>query len=187
MRIESLNETQVREIYENQMTEDFPAAEIKPLSRIVKMMQDRNYFCYGYFDGSALMAYAFFICGKSARLLDYLAVTASARGAGIGGKFLAALFEMLDEQVLWVESEAVMPDDDAASADIKERRIAFYARTGFTPTIAKACLFGVTYRVLVRNLAPDTDAATALQDFYRDIVPAFYYETEVSVWEEDFE
>lgn len=186
MEIRELNEAQVCAIYANQMQTDFPAAEIKPLSRIIKMMQQQKYLCYGYFDADALMAYAFFFCGENARLLDYLAVSAAVRGKGIGANFLNALFALLDDQTLWVESEAVMPEDGAARADIKRRRIAFYARTGFVPTVAKARLFGVTYRVLARNLPDDTDAVAALQRFYRSMFPPVYYKTMVRVWEEDF-
>ena len=46
MEIRLLNESQIKDIYNDYMKEDFPEDELKPLSALMKMYNEEMYFAY---------------------------------------------------------------------------------------------------------------------------------------------
>lgn len=77
--IRVLTRPQIREIYEVNMTADFPPDELKPL-RMMEMALDREkYICYGYFRGREMAAYAYFALLDKSVLIDYYAVDSKLR------------------------------------------------------------------------------------------------------------
>ena len=145
----ALTAAQIADTYRIRMTRDFPSEELKPLRRITDALSRGGYACFGLFDGSELLAYAFFVIAGREYLLDYFAVEASRRGTGIGSAFLAVLKQFLsDAEMIIVEVEH---PDHAANADdrrMRERRRDFYFRSGCRDTGAEALVFGTEYRLL---------------------------------------
>lgn len=91
--------------------------------------------------GDRVVAFASLIeLAPDARLLEYLAVRADARGGGHGGRLLTHLREQGGTLLLEVEDPAE-PGLAPEEVTTRERRIAFYRRHGGAPAP-----FGIRYR-----------------------------------------
>lgn len=173
--IRTLKPEQIREIYRTRMVQDFPAEELKPLSRILEALSRGGYACTGYFDGEMLLAYAFFVIAGNEYLLDYFAVSADSRGTGVGSGFLTALKGRLPQDALVIiEVEHPAFAGGAADRQMRERRREFYLRNGCLDTGQEACVFGTEYRLLELPLcAPHTAAEVraAYLRLYESLLP----------------
>ena len=54
-----LTDDQLRRLYRERGAKDFPPAERRPLSAILRLRRRGDYDTWGVFDGDALLAYAF--------------------------------------------------------------------------------------------------------------------------------
>ena len=172
MEIRLLNESQIKDIYNDYMKEDFPEDELKPLSALMKMYNEEMYFAYGLFEENRLMAYAMFV-GKintGAVLLDYLAVVKEARQGGYGSRFLSMLENELSENdciILESENDADAKDED--DRDTRRKRICFYKKNGMCDMGVRSRLFGVDYIIFHKDLKQRNSAQSvyeALDDIY---------------------
>ena len=137
---------QLRKVYNTDMKESFPAAELKPLAAIEKMWREGWYKSYCLFDDDALVGVAFLWLGHPGwALLDYLCVTAGWRNDGFGSEILRLLPEMEPDIVIFGEAEAPVHAPDPAMA---ERRLGFYARNGLRMARYDSEVFGVHYKTL---------------------------------------
>jgi GNAT superfamily N-acetyltransferase len=173
--VRELTPAQIAGTYQNEMTRDFPADELKPLRRITDALSRGGYACFGLFDGDKQLAYAFFVIAGREYLLDYFAVCPSCRGTGIGSAFLAMLKPLLSEaEIIIIEVEHPDYASDAADRQMRERRRAFYLRGGCCDTGAEACVFGTEYRLLEMPLsevhAQETVRAAYLR-LYQSLLP----------------
>ena len=137
---------QLREIYNTDMKEAFPPAELKPLSAIERMWQEGKYkpYCLYDDDGAKPIGLGFLWLGHPGwALLDYLCVTASWRNDGFGGEILRLLHEMEPDSVIFGEAEAPVHAPDPAMA---ERRLGFYKRNGMRLAEYDSEVFGVHYK-----------------------------------------
>lgn len=125
--------------YEHELSEAFTENERKPFAEIVRLIGEGRYELWGLFgpDGR-MLGYAGLWMSPDVPLvlLDYLGVTASLRGGGLGAEMLAHLRARGTPLVL--ESELPVPDGDPADNAIRVRRIAFYRRCGFVPVYEMA-------------------------------------------------
>lgn len=143
--IKKLDAQTLKDLYEREMKDTFPRAELKPLKAMLRMQADGHYDALGYYDDEtgALLAYACTCTAGTPVLMDYLAVVASHRGEGLGSRFLSAIMEAKDlYPAIMLEIEAVddaLDDDDRAT---RERRQRFYERLGFVRTCTEAHVFG---------------------------------------------
>lgn len=146
LRIPTLE--QLRDIYNHDMKEAFPAAELKPLAAIEKMWAEGWYKPYCLYDDSstAPIGTAFLWLGHSGwALLDYLCVSADWRNDGLGGKILRLLAEAEPGTVIFGEAEVPADAPDPAMA---ERRLGFYRRNGLQMADYETEVFGVHYKTL---------------------------------------
>ena len=145
LRLPSL--TQLRRIYETDMKEAFPPAELKPLSAIERMWQEGKYKPWCLFDGEKIIGLAFLWLGKDPgwALLDYLCVSFDYRNDGLGSKILELLKEAEPGAVIFGEAEAPVHAPDPAMA---ERRLGFYLRNGLRIAGYDTDIFGVHYKTL---------------------------------------
>lgn len=137
-----LTEPRLRRLYREHVAEDFPPAERRPLSAILRLRRRGDYDTWGVFDGDALAAYAFLWRGADCALLDYLAVCRDARGQGYGTRALELVKGQYSPMPLLAEVEA--PEAGAAPEEnaLRQRRLLFYRRAGFAPLGYQAVLFG---------------------------------------------
>jgi len=177
--IKELTLPQVREIYDSRMKEDFPPDELRPYRSIEQLTQEGLYFSLGYFIGESLMAYALFAKPQDSNgaLLDYCAVSAQARGTGIGSKFFSGFHTVLEpHHVAHILMEVEAPDtaEDSAEKEIRERRIRFYKRCLCKMSDVRTSLFGVDYQVMYLSfdgrIIPDKAISEELRNMYRLIL-----------------
>ena len=156
LRLPSL--TQLRQIYEADMKEAFPPAELKPLSAIERMWQEGKYKPWCLFDGEKIIGLAFLWLGKDPgwALLDYLCVSFDYRNDGLGSKILELLKEAEPGAVIFGEAEAPVHAPDPAMA---ERRLGFYLRNGLRIAGYDTDIFGVHYKTLYLADAKVEDGA----------------------------
>lgn len=187
---EELNLTQIRALYTGRMREDFPPAEIKPLSAIERAISRGEYVCFGAMAGEDILAYAFFIRLKKGErgfaLFDYFAVKKEARCTGIGSAFLQALIR---ESLQGMDAVLLEVDDpacawDAAEQDIRNRRLRFYLRNGLVDTSVTAVVFDVQFRILALPVGPcpaPDDARRMYADLYRAVMPPKIFASKVLI------
>ena len=74
MILKLLNNPEIEFIFYHHLIHDFPKNETRPLKSIYDLKEQKRYFCYGAYDHSQLVGYAFFT--KSIHpnefLMDYL-------------------------------------------------------------------------------------------------------------------
>ena len=167
LRIPSVE--QLRTIYDRDLKEAFPTAELKPLRNIEKSWAEGWYKPYCLFDGDNIVGEAFLWLGHPGwALLDYLCVSSIRRNGGVGASILEKLREREADTVIFGESEA---PEDAPDPEMARRRLGFYARCGAVDVGWTEHLFDAWFRVLVLPCGRTTpDAETTVQglaDCYR--------------------
>lgn len=148
--IERLNEEELAKLYQERIIYDFPEAEVKPLSLMKKLMRENNYIVLLFKQNHLPVAYTILssLKNRSLVLLDYFAVYPSYRGHGLGGKILTHMKEELqnyDGVLLEVENPML---SDVETRHLKERRIAFYLRSGVIHTHFETSTQNVPYQIL---------------------------------------
>lgn len=184
LKIRRLSTHEVRDVYKEYLTNDFPRNERRPLGNIMSMRRRGQYVCYGAFCENRLAGYAFFIIlvldGKKCCLLDYFAVLPALRGRRIGSRFLSRLEHSIGQMdLILVEVEDPDREEDPGKKAVQERRLSFYLKNGLRDTAVRVETFGVPYRILEIPLSGGkADAAAAKQEicpayeaFYRTRLP----------------
>ena len=150
MELRVLTPAELKTVYETDLTESFPPAELKPLSAIEKMRDKGAYdpLVLAEDDGTML---GYILLWKHADgryiLIDYLCVPAGRRNGGIGGKLLAAARGCYPPDAVFIgESEA--PTGDPEQDKMILRRLGFYARSGAKTLAYDNALFGVHYKTI---------------------------------------
>lgn len=131
IRILSIEEG--KRVYDNRMTKDFPACELKPWNRMEGLVKAGKYEMLGMFQKEELLAYGCFSRMEqgSYLLMDYFAVSEERRGGGIGQQFLSHINEQYPKaQGIIVEVEALEQAQTEEEQKIRARRIRFYEKTG---------------------------------------------------------
>lgn len=168
---QTLSPQQVSGIYARYMEKDFPVPELKPLSSILRMMEDGIYLPLSILEEGTPVGYALLLDppGGDYLLLDYFATFPEKRGGGLGGRILEALELYLAPRVVLLESEwpPLAPDPVMA-----QRRLSFYLRSGCLEAPVQSRVFGVRYSLLA--LTQDSGrlekVGPAMEEFYRLMV-----------------
>ncbi len=167
-----------------QMPEDFPAAELKPLPLLRRLYgEGRNRSFVRLGPDASFSSYAVFeLPARGAVwLLDYLAVRQTARGAGIGSRFLRELRPRLaGAEAVVLEIERADRARNEAERSVRERRRRFYLRNGLLETgVFTRADGGIEYELLTLPLtrAPrGAEAETAIRRLYETVFPGGGYE-----------
>ena len=155
MKLHLLNKEELAALYENEMTTDFPKAELKPLQAMLRLMDLGRYDPLLVTEGGQPLGYALVWLpeGREGALLEYFGVLRGKRNGGLGSRILALLADRYGQ--LFGEAEAPGPDASPQENDLRRRRIAFYQRNGFRVLDYECALFGVRFHCLYRG--PETD------------------------------
>lgn len=138
-------------IYHKRMVNDFHPNELKPLSYMLKAMDEGLYFPMAVlsedsdnFAEEDVLAYCFFVRANGCMLLDYFAVAADKRGTGIGSEIIRHFAKegFMGE----VEDAEYSTDEDDRQNRLK--RLAFYERNGMKRTGLRCRLFGSDYVIM---------------------------------------
>lgn len=186
MNIVLLTLPEVRGIYRERMTDDFPENELKSLAMIEKVFREGRYLCYGAREGADILAYAFFVLTGDLCMLDYFAVKKDLRGSGIGSGFLKELGIRCLKEAVCVLAEVDDPSfagNDEEKA-VCERRLDFYLKNGLLDTGARARAFGADFLILEFPKDEPLSRAEAGEFYariYRSLLPERIYEQEVMI------
>lgn len=151
MELRELSKKKIEDIYNSYMQQDFPADEMKPFAVIDRLYDNGCYFGYGLYEEDILRAYALFVKSPegSVKVLDYLAVVSDKRGSGYGGKCLAFIKELLNQDAgIILEVEDPGKTENPKEIEIRERRIRFYTNNNVIMSKVKATAAGVDYRIM---------------------------------------
>lgn len=154
--------------YEN-MIDDFPENELKPLDKLKNLYQSGNYVCYGLYDETNCIAYAYFLNNPDGKmkLLDYFAVNKNYRGKGIGREFLEAVLKWEGGQIyVMVEVENPEAAEDEKEREMRKGRITFYEKCGMHMTSVRTEAFEVPYRIMGNHSEVDEET---LKKEYRNL------------------
>lgn len=188
MIIRKLSKDQVSYIYKTYMVNDFPANELKPLSMILKGMENNVFEGLGLMSEDRedkILGYAIFVKNGKDYLFDYLAVVDGNRNDGIGSTFLKHIAEYLKDADS-VIGEVEDPDyaKNEAEKQLQERRIGFYKRNGYIDTNVKVKLYGVDFRVFELDLGrkhSEKEIKRLYKSVYKKTFPKFMYYKYVKV------
>lgn len=150
MELRILTPEELKTVYETDLTEAFPPAELKPLSAMEDMRAKGVYDPLVLTDGDGTwLGYILLWKHENGQyiLIDYLCVPAGRRNGGIGGKLLEAMQDYYPADAVFIgESEA--PTGDPARDEMILRRLGFYARSGAKTLDYDNALFGVHYKTI---------------------------------------
>ena len=150
MYLRILTPEELKGVYETDLREAFPPAELKPLQAIEGMREKGVYDPLVLIDDAGEMAgYIFLWKHVDGRyvLIDYLCVPAGRRNGGVGGKLLQAAREHYPADIVFIgETEA--PTGDPERDEMILRRLGFYARNGAKTLDYDTALFGVHFKTI---------------------------------------
>lgn len=171
-----LTAEELTELYETHMRRDFPPDELKPLSRLLALMERGDYEPYGLFDADGtLLAYAlYWRSGEDPWvMLDYFAVMPEKRNMGTGSALLREMLDRFCGDGRGVYGEVEIPETGEAAVDaLRRRRLGFYARAGLRQMGFRTKVFGVPFLVLAYGPeVSDGELMEAARKLYRGAFP----------------
>lgn len=183
LSIRPLTVDEAKEIYHQALTRDFPADERKPWSVIRRCMKSGAYRCLGLYRDDRLLGYAFFVLFQDSALLDYFAILPEYRKEGFGSCFLQRIPAYLEDYPrILAEAEAPESAKTEEEKEIRNRRIAFYLRSGLKDTGLRPRAFGVDFIILWFPNTPvpkAEEARTVYENLYRSFLPAAVYDKNI--------
>ena len=170
MELKLLNKEELASLYKTEMVFDFPKAELKPLSGMLRLMERGHYEPLLALENGEAVGYAIMWLSGNERgaLLEYLGVLRGKRNGGVGGRILALLGERYGQ--LFGEVEA-LDSQDPAENDLRCRRVGFYLRNGFRVLDYECALFGVHFKCIY--LGEETDDRR-VESMHRDIYASYF-------------
>lgn len=145
--------------------EAFPASERKPFSRIRRMYREGRTDVWCILRRGQFVGLAATVNGTDTVLLDYLAVSRSCRGKGVGSAAMSALLDIYRDRGVFVEIETIR--EDCANMEERLRRRQFYLTAGLEDLRVSARIFGVKMDLLgIRCRMSFADYKNFYRDFY---------------------
>ena len=141
----------------------FPPEERKPFFVIRRMYRQGRAHVWCIRKGGKLAGMAATVNSDDLILLDYLAVSASCRGQGIGSAAMKLLLKAYAGKGLFVEIESTLEESPDRTARLKRK--GFYQQCGLTPFGVSAKVFGVNMELLGVNCHLTFDD---YRSFYRE-------------------
>lgn len=150
MHLRILTPEELKKVYETDLTEAFPPAELKPLWAMEGMRERGIYDPLVLVDGEGGMAGYILLWKHSGGrfvLIDYLCVPAGRRNGGVGGRLLEAAIAYYPPDTVFIgETEA--PTGDPERDEMILRRLGFYARNGAKTLGYDTALFGIHFKTI---------------------------------------
>ena len=136
------------------MATAFPEAEQMPMWLLRLMALRRNVEFSAMYDGDELCGVLYTVESERYVFVLYLATFPEVRSRGYGGRILDFVKERAGGRGVVLNVER--PDETAANAEQRLRRVAFYARNGIVDTGRTFTDGGVEYAILSTD-GPDID------------------------------
>lgn len=149
MELKVLNLHEIEEIHTKHIPLSFPKDEIRELKNITKLYNSGNYLAIGGYIDGVLKIYGFFVVFDKNYLMDYLAVVEEQKGQGFGTEFLEKIVPMISPfNLFFLEVEQVEKAPNQEEKLIRQRRINFYKRNGFSLSGIKADVWKVPFAMM---------------------------------------
>ncbi len=171
MKLKLLNKCELKSLYNAEIVDDFPRAELKPLRAMLRLMDMGQYdpLLITDDDGNALgYALVWLPRARDGGLLEYLGVLRGKRNNGLGTQALPLLLERYGQ--IFGEVEAPTSDDPAEN-ELRRHRIGFYERNGFRVLDYECALFGVHFKCMYQG--PETDDRK-VQELHRSVYADYF-------------
>lgn len=180
-----LTREELRELYDQHMKRDFPPDELKPLNRLLELLDRGVYEPYALFRENRLIAYAlYWRTGEDPYvMLDYFAVIPEERNKGAGSALLRDMLERFCQNGGGVFGEVEAPiSGDAETDALRRRRLGFYARAGLRRMEYTSRIFGVPFVIIVYG--PEISEAALMEThrkLYRQVLSEAEYNKNVLI------
>ena len=171
MKLKLLNKCELKSLYNAEIVDDFPRAELKPLRAMLRLMDMGQYdpLLITDDDGNALgYALVWLPRARDGGLLEYLGVLRGKRNNGLGTQALPLLLERYGQ--IFGEVEAPTSDDPAEN-ELRRHRIGFYERNGFRVLDYECALFGVHFKCMYQG--PEADDRK-VQNLHRSVYADYF-------------
>ena len=141
----------------------FPRAERKPFFTVLKKYRAGATDIWCIREENRFLGFAATMNSPDLVMLDYLAISESHRGRGIGSVALKELMRRYGDRgfILEIESPYELGPDQV----LRQKRKQFYVNRGMTPLHIMAEVFGVKMELLGQNTDIDFER---YRNFYRD-------------------
>ncbi len=179
-----LTADEMAQVYHEHMKRDFPPDELKPLSRLQKMLAAGNYAPYALFREGKVISYAFYwMAGDPYVMLDYFAVIPEERNKGTGSELLREMLDRFCVDGRGVFGEVEIPNTgEPAVDDLRRRRLGFYLRAGLRRMGFTTKIFGVPYIVLAYGPEISDEALIEVnRRIYGSSLPKAMYEKNIFI------
>lgn len=189
MILKLLDNQEIEFIFYHHLIHDFPKNETRPLKSIYDLKEQKRYFCYGAYDHSQLVGYAFFT--KSIHpnefLMDYLAVVSKQRNKGYGSKIIQLIGKEFTNKIVFAEVESLESNLDLATLQLRKRRIHFYLRNGFKLSDVDSIVFSVHFNMiyLSSTLINSSVAYQKIDDLYLYLFGKDRYQKHIKVFKKE--
>ena len=141
----------------------FPRAERKPFLTILKKYRTNSTDIWCIRRGDRFLGLAATMNSPRLVMLDYLAISPSLRGQGIGSAALKDLMHRYADREFILEIES--PYEPGPDQMLRQSRKRFYVNCGMIPLHIMAEVFGVKMELLGQNTTIDFER---YRNFYRD-------------------
>jgi len=174
MKFQKFTKEQLKTVYKERMTFDFPEAELKPLEAILDMMDRDCYDALAVVIGGEICGYSLMtkIPGQDYLLLDYLSIYKEYRLSGVGSRVLSKLKEYYSGKTIFIESEN--PDFmEGYAKETAGKRLGFYEKNGARNTGVLTRIWTVPYinYVLSDKVMTKEEVTRALNVIYEIMIP----------------
>lgn len=170
MYLRTLTPEELKRVYETDLTEAFPPAELKPLWAMERMRESGVYDPLVLIGDEGEMAGYILLWKHSGQhfiLVDYLCVPAGRRNGGTGGQLLKAAIAHYPADTVFIgETEA--PTGDPERDGMILRRLGFYARNGAKTLDYDTALLGVHFKTIcwANPMPEETEVLRKHQEIY---------------------
>lgn len=182
-----LSVEQVKKVYHERMTNDFPSDELKPYDMLCKLIEKGLYDCYGIIENDEIIGYTFLnrLEDRGDYLIDYLATLPDRRNKGLGALILKLLSEKLaDADSIIGEVENPEYAENIEDKEIQTRRYNFYLRNNFRDTNVRVSCFGVPFILIELGDSrgkSEEDIKELYKLHYKAMLPKELYDANVLV------
>ncbi len=150
----------------------FPPAERKPFSVLLHKQKQGVADILAIDGGEGFAGFAVVVKHADLAMLEYFAVDPAVRGKGLGGQTLALLYEKYAGSRFFLEIE--VPEENAANAEQRILRKAFYLRNGLGETGVTVSVAGVVMELLAWRCSITYDEYYAFYlGVYGKVITAF--------------
>lgn len=157
----------------------FPPEEREPLSLLLSRAKRGRARFEAHYDNGEFVGLSSVATVGGLAYVQYLAVVADKQSKGYGGRILAHIKETHPQLRIFLNMEIL--DGQAANAEQREKRRAFYIRNGYSPIGLSMTIAGNTLEPMATN---GTCTADELRKFFKSYFGfILYIFLRVRVWE----